>query len=118
VRGASLCEGRVISYRSPGQLTKVLVDPAHPLSDDISLDDSILKGVVSTSACTYVQSITTRRADPRLTPCETRTASSAPKPVAAIMRRRYDGIALDVFLIALDVVVVAGVAGLAIGYWW
>ena len=37
---------------------------------------------------------------------------------AATMRRRYDGIALDVFLIALDVVVVAGVAGLAIGYRW
>jgi hypothetical protein len=34
-----------------------------------------------------------------------------------IMRRRYDGIALDVFLIAIDVFVV-GVAGLAIGYWW
>jgi hypothetical protein len=34
------------------------------------------------------------------------------------VRRRYDGIALDVLLIAIDVVVVAGAAVLAIGYWW
>ena len=79
MRCASLCAGHVISYRSPGQLTKVLIAAADPLSDDVSLDDSILKGVVRTSVCAYVQHITTRRDDPRLTPCETPPASSAPK---------------------------------------